>query len=175
MTAVRDAIGLLRLGAVAGLATREERKAALRVPESVASAKNDDERWDLRTAGWLERIGKIYPLRKDSRRVFITRKGRKVGLYAEPEMNGNWTFEPKDQSLNVLVLLAEDQEGVLHDYVLPPKVLQDCWKKFEREHGAGHTTVVINVQKTADGPRLIVPNSENIEIQKYEGDYSALQ
>ena len=175
MTAVRDAIGLLRLGAVAGLAAKEESTAALRVPESVANAKNDDERWELRTAVWLEKVGKMYPLRKDSRRVFITRKGRKVGLYAEPEKNGNWTFEPKDQSLNVLVLLAEDQEGVLHDYVLPPKVLQDCWKKFEREHNAGHTTLVINVQKTADGPRLIVPNGENIEVQKYEGDYSALQ
>ena len=176
MTAVRDAVGLLRLGAVAVLAAREESApSALRVPESVASAKNDDERWELRTAGWLEKVGKKYPLRKDSRRVFITRKGRKVGLYAEPEKNGNWTFEPKDQSLNVLVLLAEDQEGVLHDYVLPPKVLQDCWKKFAREHGAGHTTVEINVQKTPDGPRLIVPNGENIEVQKYEGDYSALQ
>jgi tryptophanyl-tRNA synthetase len=174
MTAVRDAIGLLRLSAVAELAAKEE-ATALRVPPSIASAHDEETRWELRTAGWLEKVEKNYPLRKDSRRVFITRKGRKVGLYAEPEKNGNWTFELKDQSLNVLVLLAEDQDGYLHDYVLPPKVLQDCWKKFERERGAGHSTVVINVQKTADGLRLIVPNGENIEIERYESDYSALQ
>jgi tryptophanyl-tRNA synthetase len=174
MSAVRDAIGLLRLGAVADLAAKEE-ATTLRVPESIASAHDEETRWELRTAGWLEKVGKNYPLRKDSRRIFITRKGRKVGLYAEPEKNGNWTFEPKDQSLNVLVLLAEAQDGYLHDYVLPPKVLQDCWKKFERERGAGHSTVVINVQKTADGLRLIVPNGENIEIERYESDYSALQ
>jgi tryptophanyl-tRNA synthetase len=175
MMAVRDAIGLLRLGAVAELAAKEESTAALRVPESLASAQDEETKWELRTAGWLEKVGKNYPLRKDSRRLFITRKGRKVGVYAEPEKNGNWTFQPKDQSLNVLVLLAEDRDGYLHDYVLPPKVLQDCWKKFERERGAGHNTVVINVQKTADGLRLIVPNGENIEIQRYESDYSALQ
>src|SRR5205807_4204329 len=52
MSAVRDAIGLLRLGAVAGLAAKEEATAEIRVPESIADAKNDDERWELRTAEW---------------------------------------------------------------------------------------------------------------------------
>ena len=49
MTAVRDAIGLLRLGAVAGLAAKEEATAALRVPESIAARRTDKERWEI---GW---------------------------------------------------------------------------------------------------------------------------
>ena len=58
-----------RLG-FCGLAQRNwQRKrastAALRVPESIADATNDDERWEIRTAGWLERVNKTYPLKKD--------------------------------------------------------------------------------------------------------------
>ena len=43
-----------------------------------------------------------------------------------------WRFVLEDRPVNVLVLLAEDKDRYLHDYVLPPKVLQDHWKKFER-------------------------------------------
>src|SRR5207248_5709872 len=43
MTAARHAIGLLRLGAVEGLAAKEDSIAVLRVPASIANAKDDDE------------------------------------------------------------------------------------------------------------------------------------
>ena len=49
-----------------GLAAKEETTAAIRIPENIASAKNDDERWELRTAEWLERINlALIPLKKD--------------------------------------------------------------------------------------------------------------
>jgi tryptophanyl-tRNA synthetase len=170
MVAVRDAVGLLRLGAVAGLAIKDEPSAALRVPESIASAKNDEERWEIRTSQWLERINKTHPLKKDRARTFITRRGRKVGLYAAEEAGGTWTFLLEDRPLNVLVLLAQDKDRFLHDYVLPPKVLQDHWKNFARS--GNHVEVVL--KKSANGASLVVTENE-LPVQQYAGDYSALQ
>jgi hypothetical protein len=170
MSAVRDAIGLLRLGAVAGLAAKEEATAAIRVPESIADAKNDDERWELRTAEWLERVNRTYPLKKDRSRTFITRRGRKVGLYAAAEENGTWRFLLEDRPVNVLVLLAQDKERYLHDYVLPPKVIQDHWKKFARNGG----DVEINLKKTGNNVVLLAQEID-LPIQPYLADYSPLQ
>jgi tryptophanyl-tRNA synthetase len=170
MAAVRDAIGLLRLGAVAGLAAKEEATGAIRVPESIASAKNEDERWELWTAEWLERVNKTYPLKKDRPRTFITRRGRKVGLYAAAEENGVWKFLLEDRPVNVLVLLAQDKDRLLHDYVLPPKVIQDYWKKFVR-NGDG---VEITLKKTGNDV-VLVTQENDVSIQPYLADYSALQ
>ena len=49
--------------------------------------------------------------------------------------------------MNVLVLLAQDSNRYIHDYVLPPKVVQDHWKKFSR-NGDG---VEIVLKKNANG------------------------
>ena len=170
MSAVRDAVGLLRLGAVAGLAAKEEATAAIRVPEAIASAKNEDERWELRTVEWLERVNRTHPLKKDRPRTFITRRGRKVGLYAAAEEHGTWRFLLEDRPVNVLVLLTQDKDRYLHDYVLPPKVIQDHWKKFTRSEG----NVEIVLKKGSNGVSLALPDDEP-SIQQYAGDYSALQ
>jgi tryptophanyl-tRNA synthetase len=171
MAAVREAVGLLRLGGVEDQAVKAESTAALRVPESIANAKDDEERWELRTAGWLERVGKTYPLKKDRPRTFITRRGRKVGIRTASERtDGVWRFELPDRPLNVLVLLAQDKDRFLHDYVLPPKVLQDWWKKFQR-HGE---SVEIVLKRNSSGAVLVMPENE-LSVQQYEGDYSALQ
>jgi len=171
MSAVRDAIGLLGLGAVAGLAEKEEATSTIRVPASIANAKNDDERWELRTSEWLERINRTYFLKKDRPRTFITRRGRKVGIRTASERtDGIWRFELPDRPLNVLVLLAQDKERFLHDYVLPPKVLQDYWKKFQRQGDS----VEIVLKRDSNGASLVMPENE-LSIQQYLGDYSALQ
>jgi tryptophanyl-tRNA synthetase len=170
MGAVRDAIGLLRLGAVAELAAKEEATAAIRVPESIADAKNDDERWELRTTEWLERVNRTNPLKKDRSRTFITRRGRKVGLYAAKEEQGAWKFTLEDRPMNVLVLLAQDNDRYLHDFVLPTKVIQDFWKKFARSEG----NVEIVLKKGSNGVSLATGEGELL-IQQYAGDYSALE
>ena len=48
---------------------------------------------------------------------------------------GRGDFLLEDRPVNVLVLLAQDKDRYLHDYVLPPKVIQDHWKKFARNNG----------------------------------------
>jgi hypothetical protein len=171
MVAVREAIGLLRLGGVEKLAAQDASTAPLRVPESIADAKNDDERWELRTADWLDRVNKTYPLKKDRPRTFITRKGRKVGIRtASEQTEGIWRFELPDRPINVLVLLVQDKDRFLHDYVLPPKILQDYWKKFQRQGDS----VEIVLKRDSSGASLVMPENE-LSIQQYLGDYSALQ
>ena len=170
MSAVRDAIGLLRLGAVQGLAAREEATDAIRVPESIANAKTNDEKWELQTSEWLDRVNKTHSLKKDRPRTFITRRGRKVGLYAAAEESGAWKFVLEDRPVNVLVLLAQDSDRYIHDYVLPPKVIQDHWKKFARSDGG----VEIVMKKLGNETVLVIQDTE-IPVRPYLGDYSALQ
>src|ERR1043166_4229026 len=175
MTAVRDAIGLLRLGAVAGLAAKEEATAALRVPDLAASASSDKERREIITKSWAEQVSKTHLLKQDKPDTFISRKGRKVGVHTAQERdNGWWEFSFPERSLNVLVLLAEDPKGFLSDYVIPPKILQEHWKQFERQQGERGTTVRIKLKKDTGGSSILLEQS-NLPVQQYLGDYSALQ
>lgn len=170
MVTTREAVGLLRIGAVEKLMAIDEGAGLLRVPESIAHAATDEERWEIRTADWLERVSTTYPLKKDRPRTFITRKGRKVGVYAAAENNGTWRFLLEDRAINVLVLLAEDKDHFLHDYVLPPKVLQESWKKFSRTAEG----IEIALKKTGNDSVITVAEID-VPIQQYRGDYSALQ
>src|SRR4029077_9399627 len=131
MTAARHAIGLLRLGAVAGLASKEELEAPLRVPEIVRQAMDAEqtsgeipeivkraidaqkpsaeipavvrqaieaEELNIQSL-FLERVNKNFPLKKDRPRTFITRRGRKVGIYTATERDGESTFYLEDRPL----------------------------------------------------------------------------
>jgi tryptophanyl-tRNA synthetase len=174
MVAARDAVGLLALAKVSeGMAAQEvDACALLRVPESIIDAKNDDERWTIRTTGWLDRVSKLYPLKRDRPRTFITRRGRKVGVHTASERaDGTWKFELQDRPLNVLVLLAQDKDRYLRDYVLPPKFLQEYWKKFQRQNDS----VEITAKKTSTTNVSLVVDGDDLPIQQYEGNYTALE
>lgn len=170
MGAVREAVGLLNLSSSRPLAGKNPDASRLRVPEAIATAGNDDERWQIRASGWLEKVSSAHPLRQDRPRTFITRRGRKVGIHTASEHKGIWKFQLNDRPLNVLVLLAQDRDRYLHDYILPPKVVQETWKQFEREDG----NVVILARRNATGMALSL-NGKELPIQEYEGNYSALE
>jgi tryptophanyl-tRNA synthetase len=170
MVAAREAVGLLSLGEVADVVTADFDARPLRVPESIATAKTEDEKWEIQASGWLERVGKSHPLRKDRLRTFITRRGRKVGVHTASEHEGTWTFRLEDRPVNVLALLAQDKNRYLHDYVLPPKVIQDHWKQFAR---CGDQIEII-VKKNAKGAALVLDDND-VPIQQYEGNYAALE
>lgn len=170
MVAVRKSVGLLRVTEIEKTAIEETSEVRLRVPDSIVDATSDDERWEIRTAPWLERVSKNYPLRKDRPRTFITRRGRKVGVSTASESDGLWKFRLSDRPLNVLVLLAQDQERYLHDFVLPPKTVQDIWKQFKREDG----DVVIAVKRASNGVSVMLQN-QDIPIQQYERNYADLE
>jgi tryptophanyl-tRNA synthetase len=170
MAGVRDAVGLLRLDAVPSIAAKEEATEGLRVPESVKQAANDQERQEIITNTWVKRVNAI--LKPDRPGIFITRNGRgsKAGVHAAAENNGTWEFRLEDRPINVLVLLAADSHGQIHDYVLPPRFLQDAWKQFERDG----TVVRIRLMTSPKGTLLELAD-KHIPIQDYEGAYSPLQ
>jgi tryptophanyl-tRNA synthetase len=172
MVQARAAVGLLQIDAVGQVALgTPNKKEPLRVSVTALSqAKTEEEGWTVRTTPWLEHVSKTYPLKKDRPRTFITRKGRKVGVYATAEQHGSFHFQVEDRPVNVLVLLAQCDHGLLHDFVLPPKVLQDVWKKFARHHGY----VDVKLHQSAQGATLLLPDGP-LPVQQYEGDYSALQ
>jgi tryptophanyl-tRNA synthetase len=170
MVRARSAVGLLQIDAVRSVAAKELNDPSLRVPETIASAKTEEEAWEIRTGPWLERVQKTYLLKKDRPRTFITRKGRKVGVYAAAENDGTYRFRLEDRPLNVLVLLAQGADRRLHDYVLPPKVLQDVWKKFPREENS----VVVELRNGANGAALVLAEGE-VPVEHFESEYSALQ
>lgn len=169
MVAARESVGLLRAGSVGSLMSAETAGMPLRVPESIAGAANDEEKWEIRATPWLERVSKIHSLRKDRPRTFITRRGRKVGVSTASERGGMWKFRLIDRPLNVLVLLAQDENRYLHDFILPPKLVQDHWKQFEREDG----NIVLSVKKAANGISLSLEKSD-LPIEQYKGNYADL-
>ena len=170
MVAAREAVGLLAIKSVAKLAAKDLPVERLRAPESVTAAKSDEERWRLQTGEWLERISKTHPLTEDRPRTFITQRKRKVGVYAAAEADGTWTFRLADRLVNVLVLIAQDKDRFLHDYVLPPKVVQDHWKQFARNGDR----VEITIKKSA-GTAVLVLNGTEVPIQQYAANYAALE
>jgi hypothetical protein len=137
---------------------------------ALSEVQTEEEAWTVRTQPWLEQVSKVYPLKKDRIRTFITRKGRKVGVYATVEMHGAFHFHVEDRPVNVLALLTQGDHGLLRDFVLPPKVLQDTWKKFVRHDGY----VDVKLQLSSQGAALLLPDGP-LPVQQYEGDYSALQ
>jgi tryptophanyl-tRNA synthetase len=170
MQAVRRAVNLFSLESMETAIHRPAAPARIRVPETAASANSPEERYQLQTAGWLEKVSQANPLRKDKPQTFITRKGRKVGVHTAAENNGAWKFLISDRALNVLALLAEDRDRYLRDFILPPKLVQEHWKTFLRDEG----NVVIEI--TANGKDVMLSTSTgDVPIQQYEGDYSALQ
>lgn len=171
MVAVREAIGLLRLDAVEKLAPKEAGEPLLRAPETIAKAKDDEERWTLRTDGWLERVSKTYPLKKDRARTFITRRGRKVGIHTASKRDGIWRFRFSSRPINVLVLIAQDENRYLHDYVLPPKLVQEIWKNLKPNSDG---QLELRLKETPAGP-VIELSGNDVPIQGYKGDYSGLQ
>jgi hypothetical protein len=170
MVAAREAVGLLGLRAVREIPVEQKVGDLMRVPPSATNAGNEQERNDIVIDAWVERVSKVHPLRKDRPRTFITRKGRKVGIHtAQRKQSGLWEFSFADRPLNVIVLLAED-EGHVRDYILPPKVLQEYWKKFQRRDDL----VEITAKKSANDVSLLV-DGNNLPIQQYEGNYAALE
>ena len=150
---------------------RGTKKEPLRVSVTALSqAKTEEEGWTIRTEPWLEHVTKTYPMKKDRPRTFITRKGRKVGVYATVEMHGAFHFQVEDRPVNVLVLLAQGDHGLLHDFVLPPKVVQENWKKFIRRNG--HVDVIL--RRSAEGASLLLSDG-TVPVDQYESDYRALQ
>jgi tryptophanyl-tRNA synthetase len=171
MVAAREAVGLLALSSRGKLRAEQGVGVTMRVPSSAASASSDQERRDIVIDAWVERVSKTHPLRKDRPRTFITRKGRKVGVHtARQSQPGEWEFSFADRPLNVVVLLAEDEKGYVHDYVLPPKVLQESWRQFERNGGS----VEMRAKITPSGVSIQLAQS-NLPIQQYEGNYAALE
>lgn len=171
MVRAREAVGLLGIGEVEKVAAEEAvGSSALRAPESVVKTTNEDEQWQLRASVWLDKVSKSHPLKKDRQRTFITRRGRKVGVHTASEQGGVWTFRLEDRPVNVLALIAQDKDRYLHDYVLPPKVVQDHWKHFSRD--SNH--VEIMVKQSGDGAALVV-NGRETPIRQYEGNYAALE
>jgi tryptophanyl-tRNA synthetase len=171
MIRAREAVGLLGITGTGNAAVEQEGTGLLRVPESAINTGNEQRRRDILIDAWVEKISRTYPLRKDRPRTFITRKGRKVGVHAARQSQaGEWEFSFADRPLNVIVLLAEGQNGFVHDYVLPPKVLQECWKQFERKNG----TVEIRAKETASGVSIQLAQSD-LPIQQYQANYTALE
>jgi tryptophanyl-tRNA synthetase len=171
MAAVREAVGTLEVATMHSVTAEEE---VFRVPDAANKTINEQERRDILIDSWVEKVSKTYPLRKDRPRTFITRKGRKVGVHAaRQDESGLWEFSFPDRPLNVLVLLAEDK-GYVRDYVLPPKLLQENWKGFEREDSGEGATVRISVRQDSTGP-YIQFGKHNLPIQQYQNDHRPLQ
>jgi hypothetical protein len=170
MVQARAAVGLLQIDDVKDSRVTAEPSGVLRIPESARQAANDQEWQHIITTTWARGVNAI--LKPDRPGIFISRNGRgsKVGVHAAAQKNGSWEFRAEGRPIQVLVLLAVESNGRIHDYVLPPKLVRDVWKQFERNGSA----VSIRLMTTPQGPVLELTDKQ-IPLQDYEGAYLPLQ
>ena len=77
-------------------------------------------------------------------------------MHTATEDHGTWKFLVADRALNVLALLAQDHDRYLRDFILPPKLVQEHWKTFNRENG----NVAIEVRASGKDVLLATSNGD---------------
>jgi tryptophanyl-tRNA synthetase len=112
-------------------------------------------------------------LTQDSDRVFITWKKKRVYVTTSREnIENRWGFEAKPKSYEILALLCWDNEGILHDFIVPQVVYQTPWVAYKKAHK--DTVMFFEIRRIGSSYFLELPNAEAMDITQYRGQYGPM-
>jgi len=89
-----------------------------------------------------------------------------------PQLIDKWFLGLKDEPTDFAVLLCQDLEGKLHDFILPVAEITTNWKALGRSKGG---QVLFHIRRDPKGFVLLNPIGEALNITKYIGKYQALK
>ena len=113
-----------------------------------------------------------YRLTARGKTAFETARGRRVAIpFANEQRPDRWFLGISDEKYDVVVLLCQDSDGKLYDFVLPWGVLEKLWSRFSRSGGQ----VKFNVSRSGGGWYLLVPGHDNQSLNKSLGAYASLR
>jgi hypothetical protein len=115
--------------------------------------------------------GRGYRLMARGRTIFETPRGRKVAiLFANEQRPDRWFLGMSDEKYDVVVLLCQDSDGALFDFILPWEFMEKFWRAFSRSGGQ----VKFNVSRSGGNWSLLIPGQESQPIQHFLKVYGAL-
>jgi hypothetical protein len=124
---------------------------------------------------WVKMLStKHIPLTGHDKR-YHTERGVSVGIafaneLDRPQLVNKWFLGFKDESTGVAVLLCQDKEGNLHDFIIPVAELGSSWEALSRSGGQ----VKFNIHRRKSEFLLSIPGGEPMSITKYIGNYRPL-
>ena len=128
---------------------------------------------------WIASLPPDITLRDIGSRTFLTNSRKRVGIASAHErILGEWICTPLDRKFDVLVLLLVRQTRELLNFVLPQKVLQPNWKKFDRtpRHDVGKKgdLVKLPIRMRASDFLLEIPRGESVPITEFQSNFKPL-
>jgi len=107
---------------------------------------------------------------------YYTESGRSVSIafaneIDRPNLIGKWFLGLKDEPTDIAVLLCQDLERKVNDFVLPVAELKSTWQTLGRSGGE----IKFNIRRRQGEYLLLDPSGEPINISKYIGKYQTLK
>jgi len=106
-------------------------------------------------------------------RIYETSKRARVGIaYAseQAERPDKWWLGLRDEPYSVIVLLCQDGNGKLLDFVIPIQTLSPFWKVFSRHGGQ----VEFHVERAGSNYALRVPGGRSVPMNSFLAEYKSL-
>jgi len=112
---------------------------------------------------------RLIPLGKT---VFETNKGHKVAIpFANEQRPDRWFLGISDEKYDAVVLLCQEKDGDLFDFIVPRGFLEKFWRAFSRSGGQ----VKLNVSRHGKIWHLVVPGYEPQAIGSFLRNYGPLR
>jgi hypothetical protein len=113
-----------------------------------------------------------YRLTPLGKTVFETNKEHKVAIpFANEQRPDRWFLGISDEKYDVVVLLCQEKDGDLFDFIVPRGLLEKFWRAFSRSGGQ----VKLNVSRHGKIWRLVVPGYEPQTIGSFLRNYRPLR
>ena len=117
-------------------------------------------------------VDRGYRLTRLGKTVCETNKGHKVAIpFANEQRPDRWFLGISDEKYDVIVLLCQEKDGDLFDFIVPRDFLEKFWKAFSRSGGQ----VKLNVSRHGKNWHLIVPGYEPQAIGSFLRNYGPLR
>lgn len=111
---------------------------------------------------------RLIPLGKT---VFETNTGHKVAIpFANERRPDRWFLGISDEKYDVVILLCQEKDGDLFDFIVPRDFLEKFWRAFSRSGGQ----VKLNVSRHGKIWHLVVPGYEPQAIGSFLKNYGPL-
>lgn len=125
---------------------------------------------------WLKMLSSNTISLNGHNKRYYTESGRSVSIafaneIDRPNLIGKWFLGLKDEPTDMAVLLCQDLQGKVNDFVLPVAEVKSTWKTLSRSGGE----IKFNVRRRDGEYLLLDPSGEPINISKYKGKYQTLK
>jgi hypothetical protein len=125
---------------------------------------------------WVKMLSSKGILLNGHDKRYYNEGGQSVGIafaneLDRPHLINKWFLGLKDEPTDIAVLLCQDLEGKLHDFILPVTKLKSTWEALSR---SGGQVKLFNIRRIEGGYLLLNPSGEPLNISKYLGKYQII-